>query len=82
MPGDTHPRAAAAYHALLDERPPAERLAQAARLSRAARDLAQAGLRHRHPRAGPAELRWRLAAVCYGQDFAERVFGPRPGAAG
>ncbi|HUF82204.1 MAG TPA: hypothetical protein VMN03_13800 [Burkholderiales bacterium] len=81
MHDDTDPRAAAVYRALLDGCPPAQRLAQAARLSAATRALAEAGLRQRHPDAAPHELRWRLAALCYGESFAERMLGPGPGAA-
>ena len=79
---DTDPRAAAAYHRLIGAASPAERLAQAARLSQAVRALAWAGLRRRHPRAGEDELRRRFVALCYGRDLAERTFGPCPGASG
>ena len=82
MPGDTDPRAAAAYHRLIGAASPAERLEQAARLSRGVRALAWAGLRRRHPHAGEEELRWRFVALCYGRELAERTFGPRPGAPG
>ena len=76
MPRDTDPRAAAADHRLIGAMPPAERLAQAARLSLGVRALAQAGLRRRHRKAGEEELRWRFAALCYGRELAERAFGP------
>ena len=79
---DTDPRAAAAYHRLIGTMPPAERLAQAARLSLGVRALAQAGLRRRHPKAGEEEFRWRFVALCYGRELAERAFGPCPGASG
>ena len=79
---DTDPHVAAAYHRLIGAAAPAERLEQAARLSRGVRALAWAGLRRRHPRAGEEELRWRFVALCYGRDLAERTFGPCPGASG
>ncbi len=80
MSRDTDPRAARTYRRLLDRATPGERLAQAVRLSASARSLAEAGLRRRHPEAGDDELRWRLASLCYGRTFADRVFGSRGGA--
>jgi len=80
MMRDTDPRAAAAYHELVGSMSPAQRLAQAVRLSLGVRDLAHAGLRRRHPGASEAELHWRLAALCYGRALAERAFGPGPDA--
>jgi hypothetical protein len=40
--------------------------------------LALAGLRRRHPRASPAELRRRLADLRLGPELAARVYGPLP----
>lgn len=80
MERDTDPRAAARYHALIGAMTPRQRLAQVARLSAGIRVLAEAGLRRRHPHAGPQELRWRLADLCYGREITERLLGPCPGA--
>ena len=41
-----------------------------------ARDLARAGLRHRHPNATPVELQRRLMSLLLGDALAERAFGP------
>lgn len=40
------------------------------------RMLALAGLRARHPRASPEELRRRLADMLLGPALAEKVYGP------
>ncbi|MCP3963704.1 MAG: hypothetical protein GY719_38195 [bacterium] len=40
------------------------------------RQLAMAGLRARHPHAGPEELKRRLMALLHGEELAARVWGP------
>ncbi len=40
------------------------------------RALALAGLRSRHPRAGPEEIRRRLLSLSLGEELAARVYGP------
>lgn len=45
------------------------------------RDLALAGLRARHPEAGPEELHRRLLGLELGEELAQRVYGPTPSAA-
>lgn len=47
-----------------------------AEANRTARDLALAGLRRRHPDAGPAELFRRLMDLMLGEDLAAQVYGP------
>ena len=42
------------------------------------RQLALAGLRQRHPAAGPDELRRRLRGLFLGEELATRVYGPLP----
>lgn len=44
-----------------------------------ARQLALAGLRTRHPEAGPEEIRRRLFGLLLGEDLATEVYGPLPG---
>ncbi|HNQ78362.1 MAG TPA: hypothetical protein PK747_07515 [Acidobacteriota bacterium] len=46
-----------------------------AELNAAARLLALAGLRERHPGADEAELRRRLADLILGKDLARKVYG-------
>ena len=43
-------------------------------LSQAARDLALAGIRHRHPRASPREQFLRLAILTLGPDLARSAY--------
>jgi hypothetical protein len=64
--------------ARLRETPGVEKLAAMRRLTIAARRLALAGLRHRHPDASEAELRRRLADLLLGEELATRVYGPGP----
>jgi len=40
------------------------------------RALALAGLRRRHPQAGPAELRRRFLGLWLGEELATRIYGP------
>jgi len=42
------------------------------------RALAMAGLRHRHPNAGPAELHRRFVGLWLGEELALQVYGPPP----
>lgn len=79
MERDTAPAEAARYWRHLARLSGAERLELAARLTEGVRDLARAGLRCRHPGASEWELRWRFAALLYGRQAAERLFGPLPG---
>jgi len=44
----------------------------------ASRALSLAGLRARHPKAGPEELRRRLFGLELGEELATRVYGPLP----
>ena len=80
MASDTAPAAMARYAERLRALGPAERLAIAAGLTQGVRTLAEAGLRQRHPEAGPGELRWRLAELLYGRAVAQRLYGPLPDA--
>lgn len=78
MKHDTAPAAAARYRARIGALPGARRLEIAASISQGIRALAEAGVRHRHPRASDAEIRCRLAALLYGRRVAERLFGRVP----
>ena len=44
--------------------------------NRTARELALAGLRQRHPEAGPEELFRRLMDLMLGEELAAQVYGP------
>jgi hypothetical protein len=75
---DTSRSSARRYQELLEQAEPVERLAQAARLTQAVRNLALLGIRRRHPTAAENETRARLAVRLYGRSLAERFFGPVP----
>lgn len=75
MINDTTPQADARYHELLRRLSPAQRLEAAMRLSQAAREMAIAGIRSRHPGIGDHELRVRLTVRLYGLACARRLFG-------
>ena len=73
---DTRPEAEAVLIGLLRQAPPWRKMEMVGELNATARSLALAGLRQRHPDAGEAELRRRLAALLLGGELAERVYGP------
>lgn len=74
-PRDTTAEADAHYHELLKRLQPHQRLEAAMRLSQAAREMAIAGIRQRHPGLSDQELRIRLAVRLYGTACARRLFG-------
>lgn len=78
MNRDTTPEAEAVLLRLLREMPGWRKWALMEDLNRTARALALAGLRRRHPDAGPEELRRRLAELLLGPELAARAYGPRP----
>jgi hypothetical protein len=78
VPRDITSAADARYHELLRAQRPEARLEQAAALTRAVRQLAEAGIRQRHPGASDLEVRVRLTARLYGRQAAERLFGDVP----
>jgi hypothetical protein len=78
MPLDTSGAAEERYFELLRSQPPVERLAQAVRLTRAVRQLAEASVRSQHPAATAEEIRMRLAARLYGLRVAQRLFRSLP----
>ena len=53
---------------------PAQKAALISGLSRAAREMALAGVRHRYPDASPREQFLRLAIVSLGLDLARKVY--------
>lgn len=63
---DTSPAARKRYFDLLARQTPAQRLAMCARLTRASRTMAMAGLREQHPDATEAELARLLTVRIYG----------------
>jgi len=78
MERDTTPEVLTRYRERLAAMTPAEKAEIVAGLTQGVRTLAEAGLRQRHPGAGDAELRCRLAALLYGREVAERLFHDVP----
>lgn len=78
MDQDTSPSQVARYHELLRAMTPAQKAAATASLCIAARQMAMAGLRQRHPGASEDELRARLFVRLYGRADAIRVLGDVP----
>jgi hypothetical protein len=78
MDQDTEPRRRDRYIELLRAQSPVDRLRKAGALTRAVRQMAEAGIRQRHPGADDTEVRVRLAERLYGRDVALRLFGSHP----
>jgi hypothetical protein len=73
---DASPEARARYYALIAGLSLDERAAKVARLGRAARDLARADIRRRHPEADPVQVEIELVARLYGRAVAT-ILAPR-----
>lgn len=73
---DTDPQAEAVLRELLRQAPAWRKLEMVGELNAAMRTMALAGLRQRHPQAGEAELRRRLADLLLGPKLAMRAYGP------
>lgn len=78
MEQDTEPRRRDRYIELLRAQSPVDRLRKAGALTRAVRQMAEAGIRQRHPQADETEVRVRLAVRLYGPEVAARLFGAHP----
>ena len=72
---DTDARVEALQVRLLRQTPSWRKVEMLADLNASARILALSGLRRRHPQADEVELRRRLAALLYGEEFAHKVYG-------
>lgn len=75
--GDTSREAQIRYTELLRALAPEQRLRATMGLSRATRELAEAGVRARLPHATEAQVRRELVVLLYGEEAALRLFGPR-----
>ena len=73
MNRDTTPEAEAVLLGLWRQTPGWRKWEMMEQLNRTARELALAGLRRRHPDAGPEELRRRLADLLLGPELAARA---------
>jgi hypothetical protein len=72
---DTHPAMEELQIRLLREMPPWRKMELLAELNASAKTLALSGLRRRYPKAGPQELRRRLAGLLLGEELASKVYG-------
>ena len=81
-PADTTAAAQAIQDALQRRLSPAEKLAQAARLSRMVDLLSVEGLKRRHPTATDDTIRDLRAEMRLGRDLAARVAAARPNVSG
>jgi len=70
---DTSPEAQRRYYELLGQLSPEQRLARAARLSHATRELALAGIRQQQPQLDETEVKIALAERLYGRGTADRI---------
>lgn len=73
---DTSPETEAILIAYWRDAPAWEKWQRMAQLNHAARLLALAGLRRRHPEASETEVRRRLADLILGPDLAAAAYGP------
>jgi hypothetical protein len=75
MYSDTHTKMEALQIQLWRQASPTRKMNMLAQLNAAARLLALTGLRSRHPQAGEAELRRRLADLLLGEELARKAYG-------
>jgi hypothetical protein len=73
---DTSPEAEKVLIGLLRQASPMRKLEMLGEMNAAARLLALAGLRARHPEATEAQLRRYLADLLLGPELAARAYGP------
>jgi hypothetical protein len=73
---DTSPDAEEVQIEIYRRMPARRKLELVAEENRKARELALAGLRQRHPDAGPEELFRRLMDLTLGEELAAEVYGP------
>jgi hypothetical protein len=71
---DTSAAMEARYYELLRRQSPMERLRTAVLLTRSVRELAQADILSKNPRASAREIQHALARRLYGDTVAERLF--------
>ncbi len=75
---DTSPEIEAMLVARWRAMEPWQKISVVSDLQRAGDEAAIVGILQRHPFAGPAEVRLRLAALKHGREFAVRYFGWDP----
>ncbi len=73
---DTDPEAEKVLFEILGRMPAWRKIQLIDDANRTGRELALAGLRQRHPEAGPEELKRRLFGLMLGEELASLVYGP------
>ena len=74
LPGDTTLEAARIQNAIYQRMPPEKRLAQAFEMTRSARALSAAGIRHRHPEYTDRQVKLALIRLTLGDDLFRQVY--------
>ncbi|MCL4263051.1 MAG: hypothetical protein KJ069_07540 [Anaerolineae bacterium] len=72
---DTNPQIEAMQIQLWRQASPTRKMNMLAQLNASARLLALTGLRAQYPQASEAELRFKLAALLWGEELARKVYG-------
>jgi hypothetical protein len=82
MLSDTHPDIEAFQFDRLRQIPAWRKAHMLGQMYETTKHLTKTGLRHRHPEASEAELRYRLAELLLGDEVAKRIYGSliKPGA--
>ena len=78
LPSDTHPAAEKVQIEILRSMPLAQRFRLLNELIVTGRILSLSSLKERFPKAGPEELRRRLATLLLGPELATTVYGSEP----
>lgn len=73
---DTDPRVDEQYIKMLRKVPGWRKLEMVAEINEAVRALNMAGLRKRYPSDSETQLHRRLAGMLYGEELAEKAYGP------
>ncbi len=73
---DTDPEAEAVQLEIFRRMPAWRKIELVFEANAMSRSLAMAGLRSRHPQAGPEEIRRRLMDLLLGEELAARAYGP------
>lgn len=73
---DTDPQAEAVQLEIYRRMPAGRKIQLVFEANEMSRAFAMAGLRSRHPQAGPEEVQRRLFGLLLGEELATRVYGP------
>ncbi|MBM3726449.1 MAG: hypothetical protein FJW40_13600 [Acidobacteria bacterium] len=80
MVSDTDAASQAVWLALQSRRTPSQQIDRAFEMTALVRSMFAANLRRENPAITEAEIRRRMVATYYGEEWAERCYGPAPAA--